>query len=83
MARISPRLKALLAKESKSVDLIIRLNDDPAKYLADLRARGFTVKYTYALTLSAAIHGPASAARALGNEPWVVSMEEDKPVRAS
>lgn len=81
MADISPDLKSRLQRNPQAlVRLIIRLKDDPQSHVPAMQARGLTVRHTYSLTSSVAIEGSASASLALANEPWVVSVEEDKPV---
>ena len=81
MAKLQPDLKAKLERAPDSVvNLIVRLNDPPDARVADVRALGLTVRYTYSLVPGMAIQGTASASLALAKKPWVLSVEEDKPV---
>ncbi len=81
MANISPDLRSKLERNPESVvRLIVRVDADPAAHVSTLRARGLTVRYVYSLTSTVAVEGPASASLSLAREPWVVSIEEDKPV---
>lgn len=81
MAKIQPELKSKLeGAPTAMVNLIVRLNDAPDARLADVRALGLTVRYTYSLVPGMAIRGTAAASLALANKPWVLSVEEDKPV---
>ncbi len=81
MANIPQSLKDKLQQDPNApVDLIVRLTDDPSNHLHDLQSLGWTVKRTFSLTPSVAIHGSVSACQALAAAPWVVSIEEDRPV---
>ncbi len=74
-------LEAKLQSDPNAVvNLIVRVKEVTPARVSDLQARGITVRYTYSLTNSLAIQGPASAMLALMQVPWVVSIEEDKPV---
>ncbi len=81
MATIPPALKAKVQNAPHAtVDLIVRLADDPGKHVDELQSLGWTVRRTFSLTPSVAIQGPASACLALANQPWVTAIEEDKSV---
>jgi hypothetical protein len=81
MANIQPQLKSKLERAPDSVvSLIVRLKEPPDARVADVRALGLTVRYTFSLVAAMAIRGPASASLALAEKPWVLSVEEDKPV---
>ena len=81
MANIQPDLKSKLERAPDSVVyLIVRLKDAPDVRVADVRALGLTVRYTYSLVAAMAIQGTASASLALAEKPWVLSLEEDKQV---
>jgi hypothetical protein len=81
MASISQDLRSRLQQNPNAViRLIVRLKDAPASHVAAVQAHGLTVRYTYSLTSTIATEGSASASLALADEPWVVSVEEDKPV---
>lgn len=81
MATIPPNLRTKAQRDPKAqVDLIVRLSDDPGKHIADLQSLGWTIRRSFSLTPSVAIHGPASASLVLATQPWVLTIEEDKPV---
>ncbi len=81
MAKIQPELKSKLESAPDAVvNLIVRLNDAPDARLADVRALGLTVRHTYSLVPGMAIQGTAAASLTLVDKPWVLSVEEDKPV---
>ena len=81
MANISPDLKSKLQKSpAATVRLIVRLADDPSSRVAAVQAHGLIVRHTYSLISAVAVEGAASASLALAEEPWVVSIEEDKAV---
>lgn len=81
MANISQDLKSKLqTSPNTTVRLIVRLTDDPAGRVAAVQAFGLTVRYTFTLISAVAIEGTASASLKLADEPWVVSIEEDKAV---
>ena len=82
MASIQPDLKKKLERAPGSVvNLIVRLKDAPDVRVADVRALGLTVRYTYSLVPGMAIQGTAAASLALAQKSWVLSVEEDKQVR--
>ena len=81
MAKIQRELKSKLERAPDSVvNLIVRVKDTSGAHVADVRALGLTVRYTYFLVPGMAIQGTASASLALAEKPWVLSVEEDKPV---
>jgi hypothetical protein len=81
MASIPSDLKTKLQSNPKNVvNLIVRLTDDPSQRLASIQAQGFTVRRTISLISAVALQGTGSAALELAKQPWVVSIEEDKPV---
>jgi hypothetical protein len=81
MAKIQPDLKSKLERApDRVVNLIVRVKDTPGARVADVRALGLTVRYTYSLVPGMAIQGTASASLVLAEKPWVLSVEEDKPV---
>jgi hypothetical protein len=81
MASISTDLKTKLQSNPKNVvNLIVRLTDDPGQRLTSIQAHGFTVRRTISLISAVTLQGTGSAALELAKEPWVVSIEEDKPV---
>jgi len=81
MAMISQDLRSKLQRDPHAVvRLIVRLKDDPGAHVADVQARGLTVRHAYSLISAIAVEGNASASLTLADEPWVLSIEEDKPV---
>jgi hypothetical protein len=81
MSSIAPELKSKLQRDPGAVvNLIVRLKDAPAAHVDDVKARGITVQRTYSLISAMAVQGTASATLALADEPWVLSIEEDKTV---
>jgi hypothetical protein len=81
VANISQDLKSKLqTSPDATVRLIVRLTDDPGSRVAAVQAYGLTVRHTYTLISAVAIEGTAYASLKLADEPWVVSIEEDKAV---
>jgi hypothetical protein len=81
MAKIPESFQSALKKNPSAVfRLIARVKDDPDAHVESLKARGFIVHRTFALISALAIEGAASSALALADEPWVLSIEEDKLV---
>jgi hypothetical protein len=81
MAKIQSELKSKLEGAPDAVvNLIVRLNDAPDVRIAEVRALGLTVRYTYSLVPGMAIQGTAASSLALVDKPWVLSVEEDKSV---
>jgi hypothetical protein len=81
VASISQDLKSKLqGNPDATVRLIVRLTGDPVSRVAAVQAHGLTVRHTYSLISAIAIEGAASASLALAEEPWVISIEEDKAV---
>jgi hypothetical protein len=82
MASIAPELKSRLKQNPNArVNLIVRMKDAPDAHVADVQARGLTVRHVYVLISAMAIQGTAAASLTLTNEKWVRSIEEDKAVR--
>lgn len=81
VANVPPDLKTKAQRDPNAqVDLIVRLSEDPGKHISDLQSLGWTIRRSFSLTPSVAIHGPASASLVLATQPWVLTIEEDKPV---
>ena len=64
------------------VQLIVRTRDEPKAYRSLLARRGIKVKRELGLIKALTIECEASSALALLRERWVVSLEEDREVRA-
>lgn len=83
MGKIDRSFKRRLMKEPEAkVRLIVRTRDEPKAYLSLLTKRGIKVKRELGLIKALAIECEASSALALLREGWVVSLEEDREVRA-
>lgn len=81
MAKIAPDLQKKLQLDPDAVvNLILRLTDSPDQHVNALKARGLAVLFTYSLIPAVAVQGKASACLGLIDEPWVLAIEEDKPV---
>ncbi len=81
MATLAAELRdKLRRKPGATVNLIVRTKGDPNVHATALEASGMKVRRTFSLISGLAIQGPASAALDLAREPWVESIEEDKPV---
>jgi hypothetical protein len=81
MSRIDAAFeKKLQSNPSASVRLIVRTAQAPAQYVSALEAQGFKVIRTSSLINAVTVEGKAQLALTLGNEDWVVRIEEDKIV---
>jgi len=70
-------------KEPKArVRLIVRTREEPRAYRSLLAERGIKVRRELGLIKALAIECEASSALALLREGWVLSLEEDRGVRA-
>lgn len=80
-ARIDPQLQARLTTRSATpFDLIVRVAQADDATEQALRAMGFEVRQRMELLPSFAVTGRGPSALALAREPWVVAIEEDRPV---
>lgn len=81
MAKIASNLqKRLQLDPDANVSLILRLTDSPDHHVNALTALGLTIRFTFTLTPAVAVQGKASACLKLVEQPWVLAIEEDKPV---
>lgn len=81
--KLDPTLRAQLAAAADApVDLIVRTADRPAPYTARCAALGVEIRYTYNLLPGLAVTASGATALRLADEPWVVSIELDRTVRA-
>ena len=81
MATIAPEfLSKLKVNPNATVNVIVRLKDDPAAHLTEIQASGLSIRYTYSLIAAIAAQGKAAACLKLAGQPWVLSIEEDKSV---
>jgi hypothetical protein len=82
-AHIDPQLLARLdTRAATPFDLIVRVeraDDDTEQALRDM---GFEVRQRMELLPSFAVTGRGPTVLALTQEPWVVAIEEDRPVHA-
>jgi hypothetical protein len=78
--------KALLARFKAQPNapfaLILKVSGDLGAAVTLLEARGITVRRRLALTNSLSFIASGSQALRLSSEPFAVSLEEDRPVRA-
>lgn len=80
-AKIDPQLQATLSSRSVGpLDLIIRVDEANDETAAAVESMGFEVRHRVQLLPSFAVSGPRSAVAALADQPWVLSIEEDRPV---
>ncbi len=70
----------LRADPSAQVAVIVTTDDSPGEFTSRAQAVGFKVHRQYKLRHMLALRGPADAALALLEEPWVLFVEEDQPV---
>jgi hypothetical protein len=83
MPKISPMLERQLREApDESVDLIVRTDGDASPHLEWLASAGLRVKQQFRLSPGVAVSGGGRAALKLLAQPWVLSIEADKPVRA-
>ncbi len=81
MANMAPELLSKLKSNPNStVNLIVRLKDDPSAHVTEVQASGLAVRHTYTLISAIAVQGKASTCLELSAKPWVLSVEEDKSV---
>lgn len=84
-AKLDPALLALLnasAPTPSSVDAIVRVVRADDETEAALAALGLTVRLRTQLIPSFAVTGSVEALARLADQPWVVAVELDRPVRA-
>ncbi len=67
---------------NQPVQAIVRVESDVAARAHALASRGFDVRRTLHLISALAVTAPAHMLIALADEPWVLSIEPDVPVRA-
>ena len=70
----------LKADPEAEVNLIVRLKGEMGDGLRRLSTMGLRVRHRFRLTKTVAVTGRAADCLALSDEPWVESIEEDKPV---
>ncbi len=73
-------IEKLKANPEAEVHLIVRLKRDAGHDLSRLSAMGLRVRHRFRLTRTIAVTGRAADCLDLIDEPWVESVEEDKPV---
>lgn len=72
--------KKLRADPLAQVAVIVTTDASPGEFVSRAEAIGLEVHRQYRLRHMLALRGPANAALALLDEPWVLSVEEDQPV---
>lgn len=83
MGKVEPSVRrAWLQHGSESVDLIIRVKGDVRQRTSALAERGVRIKRQFRLTSSLSVRCTGEVALALLDEPWVMQIEPDRPVRA-
>jgi len=70
----------LRADPTTQVAVIVTTDGSPSEFAPRAEAVGLNVHRQYKLRHMLALRGPANAALALLEEPWVLSVEEDQPV---
>lgn len=82
--KLDGRLRRKLADApDQTVSLIVRTAGDPTPYLARLTELGMQVTHQFRFLPGVSVTGPAQVALALLSESWILSIEEDKPIRAA
>ena len=71
----------LAADPEQPVSLIVRTDGDPSPYLPRLAELGLKIGHQFRLVPGVSVTGSAGAALSLIEEKWVVSIEEDRPVK--
>jgi hypothetical protein len=83
MPKINPALEQQFKQApDQAFDLIVRTLGDVTPHLDWFAGAGFTVKQQFRMSPGVAVSGLGRAALALLEQPWVVSIEADAPVRA-
>ncbi|OQY19022.1 MAG: hypothetical protein B6I34_10045 [Anaerolineaceae bacterium 4572_32.1] len=81
MIKIKPQFeKNLRADPSAPVAVLVTANGPPDEFAPRVRDMGLEVHRKFKLRRIMALRGPANAALALLDEPWVISVEEDQPI---
>jgi hypothetical protein len=81
MSKIEPGLQSKLeAWKDSSFDLIVRVSEPPEHSRSRLESRGIQVRREFKLLPALAVNCLGQEALALAAEPWVLRVEEDKPV---
>ncbi len=73
-------IEKLKANPEAEVHLVVRLKRGTGDNLRRLSNMGLRVRHRFRLTRTVAVTGRAADCLALQDEPWVESIEEDKPV---
>jgi hypothetical protein len=83
MAKIDQPLERKLARAPQAeARLIVRIHGDVDFCAERAASRGLQVTRKLKLLPALAIRGPAQICLSLLGEPWVVRIEEDRPVKA-
>ncbi len=83
MSKCSRELLTRMAREpSEDLYLLLRVKEAGQVQRAAIESAGFVIRHQTTLIPCFAVSGPGLALNALLNEPWLVRVEEDRPVEA-
>lgn len=83
MSKCTRDLLARIARDpSENLYLLLRVEEAGQVQRAAIESAGFVVRQETTLVPCFAVSGPGLALKALLNEPWLVGVEEDRPVEA-
>ncbi len=83
MSKCTRELLNRIAREpSENLDLLLRVQEAGQVQRAAIESAGFVVRHQTTIVPCFAVSGPGLALNALLNEPWLVCVEEDRPVEA-
>ncbi len=83
MSKCTSELLTRIAREpSEGLYLLLRVAEAGQVQRAAIERAGFVVRHQTTLVPCFAVSGPGHALNALLNEPWLVRVEEDRPVEA-
>lgn len=83
MSKCSRELLTKIACEpSENLYLLLRVVEAGQVQCAAIEGAGFVIRHQTTLIPCFAVSGPGFALNALLNEPWLVRVEEDRPVEA-
>ncbi len=83
-SRLQPGLEEWLRQcARKPLRLIVGVRGDLAERAEELERRGIVVSRRLSLVSALAVSATGAQALALGEEPWVAWMEEDREMRAT
>ncbi len=81
--KIAPELlRRWQAAPGQEVQAILRVTEVTDQVVAAVERAGLQIRQRTQLVPTLAVQGPAQGVLSLLSEPWLVSVEEDRPVRA-